>query len=230
MTINARNKGKAGEQEVIQILQPVLTEIFAEFGFIAPTLRRNAQQYADGGEDIANMPWYACEIKRCERADLARWWLQAARQASISDVRIGTFERSRAFDGYVDPKRLVAWWDRDLRSAGIPLKASVRGTTPQLALNNFAKVGEVTGSGKGGKGPNEKKIPLLFWRQNRANWRVLLPLVCQTGGSGITAVVNMTIPCEISMDAFLAWWRFDLRGRIGAYLSILEGMKLRGLA
>jgi hypothetical protein len=81
MGANPRNKGKSGEYEVIKMLQIICDEIWREFWMVAPTLRRNTAQYADGGEDIAGLPWYAVEVKRCETLQLAKWWLQCSTEA-----------------------------------------------------------------------------------------------------------------------------------------------------
>jgi hypothetical protein len=63
------------------MLQIICDEIWREFWMVAPTLRRNTAQYADGGEDIAGLPWYAVEVKRCETLQLAKWWLQCSTEA-----------------------------------------------------------------------------------------------------------------------------------------------------
>lgn len=199
MPINARSKGKQGEYEVIDLFQPLMNEIFEEFGYVAPILRRNTAQYADGGEDIAGMIWHAVEVKRCEKADIGRWWLQTVGEAAKSYVqlpRLENTENKREF--LVNKARQATWWDRDLESCGI------RGKT--------------------------KKIPILLWRQNRQPWRVLVPLKTIVGGSAATPTVNITIPSEISWDAFVPWFRFDLRSRLGAWESIKAGLVDRHLA
>lgn len=199
MALNARSKGKSGEYEVIDLFQPIIDEIFEEFGYVAPTLRRNTAQYADGGEDIAGMIWHSVEVKRCEKTDIGRWWLQTVGEANKSYVQLPTLENSKNRRPFsVNKVRLGTWWERDLESSGI-----------------------------GGK---SRKIPILLWRQNRQPWRVLVPLKAIVGGSAATPTVNITIPSEISWDAFVAWFRFDLRAHIGAWESIKAGLVDRHMA
>lgn len=196
MALNARDKGKSGEYEVIDILQPIFSELFEEFNMEGPLLRRNVAQYADGGEDVSGTIWYAIEVKRVEKADIGRWWLQTVGEANKSFISLPQCDAPARSNP--DKRRLAVWWPRDL-----------------------------TNSGMGGK---SKKIPILFWRQNRQPWRVLVPLKVMVGGSSATPVVNMTMPAEISLDAFKAWLRFDLRGKLGAWEGIRIGMKDRHLS
>lgn len=84
--INARNKGKSGEYEIIKMLQTICDDVFKDFYLKAPLLRRNAAQYADGGEDVAGLTWHSVEVKRCEKLEIGKWWLQATRQATKAKI------------------------------------------------------------------------------------------------------------------------------------------------
>lgn len=84
--INARNKGKSGEYEIIKMLQTICDDVFKDFYLKAPLLRRNTAQYADGGEDVAGLTWHSVEVKRCEKLEIGKWWLQATRQASKAKI------------------------------------------------------------------------------------------------------------------------------------------------
>jgi hypothetical protein len=84
--INARNKGKSGEYEVIKMLQTICDDVFKDFYLKAPLLRRNTAQYADGGEDVAGLTWHSIEVKRCEKLEIGKWWLQATRQAEKAKI------------------------------------------------------------------------------------------------------------------------------------------------
>ena len=92
MGINARNKGKSGEYEVIKMVQAIYDDVFKDFWLQAPTLRRNTQQYADGGEDVAGMTWHSLEVKRCEKIELGKWWLQCTTQAEKAKVDLFKLE------------------------------------------------------------------------------------------------------------------------------------------
>ena len=74
--INSRTKGRAGEQEVANILRN-------ELGI---AVHRNwAQQAAIGGCDLIGIPGWAIEVKRTKKgsdADISSWWQQAAQQAN----------------------------------------------------------------------------------------------------------------------------------------------------
>lgn len=80
--LNSRQKGKAAEREVKDLLQPVVNEVFAERKMVPPKLGRNLMQFADGGHDISGAPGIAVEVKRCETLQLDAWWAQAQEQAN----------------------------------------------------------------------------------------------------------------------------------------------------
>ena len=71
MSKNSRNKGSAGERELLSILS-------AELG-IAP-IKRNLSQTRGGGADCIELNGWAIEIKRVERENLNAWWNQTVNQ------------------------------------------------------------------------------------------------------------------------------------------------------
>lgn len=78
MTINSRNKGAAGERELIKAIYD-LTGI---------ELKRNYSQTAFGGHDLMGLDDWAIECKRYAMADNASkkmWWRQAVEQAGRVD-------------------------------------------------------------------------------------------------------------------------------------------------
>lgn len=81
----SRNKGRRGEREIIDLLQPVVNEVYEGNGRNPPKLKRNSMQSDGGGSDIAGLPWLALEIKYQEKTDsphvLASWWAQTLEQA-----------------------------------------------------------------------------------------------------------------------------------------------------
>jgi hypothetical protein len=86
--VMSRNKGKAGEREVIQILQPVVNDVFPLFGEEAPRLQRNSLQSDGGGSDIHGLDWMALEVKYHKDLAINSWWAQTVRQAGKKRVPI----------------------------------------------------------------------------------------------------------------------------------------------
>jgi len=80
----SRNKGKSGEREVIELLQPIVNSTYAELGLVAPTLKRNTLQSDGGGHDVVaeGLQWLSIEVKRCEVPALSTWWMQCKEQAT----------------------------------------------------------------------------------------------------------------------------------------------------
>ena len=68
----SRNKGRAGEQEIVNILKN-------ELG--VPAVRNYAQQAATGGVDILGVDGWAIEVKRAKEFSNG-WWTQTAEQAA----------------------------------------------------------------------------------------------------------------------------------------------------
>ena len=68
---SSRNKGAAGEREVLKLLGE-------ELGVI---LQRNLQQTRSGGADCIELKGFALEVKRQESLSRPAWWRQACKQA-----------------------------------------------------------------------------------------------------------------------------------------------------
>ena len=90
----SRNKGKRGERGVIDLLQPVVTEVYALFEKDAPKLKRNTLQSDGSGSDIAGLPWAAIEVKNQEVLQLERWWQQTLEQAGYDKEPILFYKRN----------------------------------------------------------------------------------------------------------------------------------------
>ena len=71
MTINQRSKGQRGERELFKLLSDRLGTI----------VRRNIDQTRAGGADGLDIPGWAVEVKRQQRAFLEAWWRQTVDQA-----------------------------------------------------------------------------------------------------------------------------------------------------
>lgn len=69
---SARNKGAKGEREACGILSQLL-------GF---EIKRRLGAARSGGVDCEDIPGWAIEIKRVEKAHLPKWWRQAVEQAA----------------------------------------------------------------------------------------------------------------------------------------------------
>lgn len=80
---SANAKGKRGEREIIDLLQPVVTAMYAAAKIKPdehPRLQRNKQQSDGGGFDIIGLPGLAIEIKNQQTVLLDAWWAQTLRQ------------------------------------------------------------------------------------------------------------------------------------------------------
>lgn len=79
----SRNKGARAERQIIDVLQPVVNEVYAAHDLQAerPLLKRNASQADGGGEDISAFRWLAIEVKHQECDNVNVWWRQACAQA-----------------------------------------------------------------------------------------------------------------------------------------------------
>lgn len=71
MTINQRSKGQRGERELFALLSDRLGTI----------VRRNIDQTRQGGPDGLDLPGWAVEVKRQQKAYLEAWWRQTLDQA-----------------------------------------------------------------------------------------------------------------------------------------------------
>lgn len=81
MASKAKKKGARGEMEVIQLLQPIVDQVFAMFDMDPPKLQRNLEQVRAGGSDLNGIPFLDVEIKRQEELRIEEWWKQACASA-----------------------------------------------------------------------------------------------------------------------------------------------------
>lgn len=77
----SRNKGKRGEREIIDMLQPVVTQVREELGLRPLVLKRNTLQSDGGGCDVAGLRWLALEIKLHAKPQVNAWWAQTLEQS-----------------------------------------------------------------------------------------------------------------------------------------------------
>lgn len=75
-----KNKGSAGEREVILLLTTWATQVG-----VALHLERNLEQTRYGGADINGLPGFEVEVKREQSHNLAAWW----RQVTVASERTG---------------------------------------------------------------------------------------------------------------------------------------------
>jgi hypothetical protein len=80
-------KGKNSEREVINLLQPVVDEVYTSFGWDPIKLQRNTLQYDSGGIDICGLDWIAPEVKNQKVMQLNAWWKQCEEQAKAYSTR-----------------------------------------------------------------------------------------------------------------------------------------------
>jgi hypothetical protein len=86
-SVNARSKGRRGEQEVATMLRDVLKEVLGEEHGVE--IKRNLMQWAgahrtEGQGDISGLEWLSIEVKRVENdlpSGLKSWWEQCKSQA-----------------------------------------------------------------------------------------------------------------------------------------------------
>lgn len=76
-----RNKGAAGEREVLAMLGERL----------GVTLQRNLSQTRNGGADCVELGRIRLEVKRQESLNLNQWWIQAGRQAGYVYIPSGMY-------------------------------------------------------------------------------------------------------------------------------------------
>lgn len=76
MTLNARNKGKAGEYEAIKLLETWANEIGQPL-----ELERNLEQVRASGSDINGVVGLEIEVKRVETPAINAWWAQVCKAA-----------------------------------------------------------------------------------------------------------------------------------------------------
>lgn len=83
--INAKVKGKTGEQEIAARLNEIIEQERRAFELLElehPQVQRNQNQSAVGGCDLIGTYEFAIEIKRQEKLQLDKWFDQAASQAA----------------------------------------------------------------------------------------------------------------------------------------------------
>lgn len=90
----SRNKGKRGERQVIDSLQPLLNQVYGMHEQEPPTLKRNTLQSDGGGDDITGIDWLSIEVKYQEAEHLDKWWEQCVRQAGADKVPVLVFRRN----------------------------------------------------------------------------------------------------------------------------------------
>lgn len=91
----SRNKGKRGEREIIDLLQPVVNEVRAHFELEELILKRNTLQADRGGSDIAGLPWLAAEVKLHAKLQVALWWKQTCDQRSMGQIPVLFYRMDR---------------------------------------------------------------------------------------------------------------------------------------
>lgn len=96
----SRRKGARGEREVIDLLQPVVNEVYEACAYPddeIPKLKRNSLQSDEGGSDVAGLPWLALEVKfyaKIENHQLMKFWVQTLRQAGMSRAPVLFYRRN----------------------------------------------------------------------------------------------------------------------------------------
>ena len=240
----AVSKGKRGEREVCDELQPVVDSVAKELGMAAPRIRRNLAQSGDGGEDIIGLPWYAIEVKRCETLALDKWWRQCVTQA----------RRKAAMASAWDDLTRGGW--RRVEAATAPREARTRGggdEAPSLAGAGMPlpwRVAAAVGGGtelpvastEGAARPVEGLAP-LGWLTGRVGgsdpaegpsggpWRDLggarvpvlvwrrsrMDLQVHTPVQAATAGGGLAgLVVDLPLSAWMEWLALDLRGRLQA--------------
>ena len=213
----AVSKGKRGEREACDELQPTIDAVAKALGMEAPRIRRNLQQSGDGGEDLIGLPWYAIEVKRCETLNLAAWWRQCVTQArrkaatatAWDDLRRGGWRRVEA-----------AMAPRDARGGGDELPSREAGMVPLPWLAACGDRGGDLGDPDDGEGDpggaaacghGEQRVPVLLWKQSRRPWMIRTRLQAATVGGGLAA-----LDVDLLLADWLDWLALDLQGRLEA--------------
>lgn len=84
MSNMAKQKGKRGENAAIELLQPIVDNIYAIHNRRPPIISRNSTSWKQGKFDVIGLHWLALEIKNVEadnNHNLDKWWQQAKEQA-----------------------------------------------------------------------------------------------------------------------------------------------------
>jgi hypothetical protein len=91
----SRNKGKRGEREIVDMLQPIVDDVYTAYGLDVPKLKRNSLQSDEGGEDISGLEWLAIEVKYHENPNVPAFWRQTLEQAGITKTPVLFYRRSK---------------------------------------------------------------------------------------------------------------------------------------
>ena len=92
-----RDKGKRGERDVINLLQPHVDFIYnamrgAQTALMAsvetPELKRNQLQSDGGGNDIHGLHWLSLEVKNQQALSVESWWAQTLAQVKVGQVPV----------------------------------------------------------------------------------------------------------------------------------------------
>ena len=240
----AVSKGKRGEREVCDELQPVVDSVAKELGMAAPRIRRNLAQSGDGGEDIVGLPWYAIEVKRCETLALDKWWrqcvTQARRKAAMAsawdDLTRGGWRRVEAATAPREARTRGGGDEAPSRAgAGMPLPwlvaaASGGGTELPVAstegaarpLEGLAPLGWMIGRGEGLEAAEEASSGP--WRDlGGARVPVLVWRRSRMDWQVHTRIQAVTVggglvglDIDLPLSEWLTWLALDLRGRLQA--------------
>lgn len=215
----AVSKGKRGEREACDELQPTVDSVAKELGMEAPRIRRNLQQSGDGGEDLIGLPWYSIEVKRCETLNLAAWWRQCVTQArrkaatatAWDDLRRGGWRRVEA-----------AMAPRDARGGGDEAPSRETGVVPLPWLAAATGCGDRGGAleapddggddqGSAAACGHVERVPVLMYRQARHPWMVRTRAQAATVGGGLVG-----LDIDLPLSAWMEWLALDLQGRLQA--------------
>jgi len=85
--VNARSKGARGEREFCNWLKDAL-----DLSFL-PT--RNLEQVRSGGADVLDIPPFIFEVKRVEKPNKRKWWLQVKAACQSGDVPVVAYRKNR---------------------------------------------------------------------------------------------------------------------------------------
>jgi len=89
MAINGRTKGASAEREAAKWLQKTFK--------LAECPQRNLEQVRSGGFDLIGFPPFAFEIKRVEKLDLRKAWVQAVNSCNQEyNIPIVMYRRNRS--------------------------------------------------------------------------------------------------------------------------------------
>lgn len=91
----SRDKGKRGEREIVNALQPIVDEVYQLAGMEPPVVKRNTMQSDGGGFDLHGLDWMAIEVKYQESLNIDGWWKQTVEQTGPGQEAILVYRKSR---------------------------------------------------------------------------------------------------------------------------------------